>query len=264
MEKIRQFILLCIYTFAPPIYMMSGVYLLRLYRDNDVFARFDLLPYFWTTVWIPALLSMGMNYGLRCYRKKHLKTNEKLRDYPLVFVFFFSLYFLILGEIAWGTDCLYSGLCGLLLVFFVLIFREGIKRYVEYLPLTERFYFYLVAFVFPIIILVVTDCLSVIENQPFHMAILLAPVSYIAGISVFIGYGLCLKIYSLLSKVALRKMVLRLPQAILLLLIGNILGCLYLLPYLGKQMFFIALLMCFILYIFELIYDGIRQYKRQK
>lgn len=264
MKKIRLFILLCIYTFAPPIYMMSVVYLLRLYRDNYNFVRFDLLPVFWETVWIPALLGMISNYGLRQYRKKRLQLNEKVRDYPLVFVFCFSLYFLILGKISWGTDCLYSGLCGLLLVFFVLLFRETIKRCVEYLPLTEKFYFYLVAFIFPIIILIVSDCLFFIEDKTFYMDILLAPISYISGVSVFIGYGICLKIYSLLNKIALRKLVLRLPQAILLLLIGDVIGCLYLLPSFGNQIFFVGLLMCFILYVFELIYDCIRQYKRRQ
>ena len=264
MEKIRQFILLCIYTFAPPVYMMSVVYLLRLYRDNDNFGQFDLLPIFWETVWVPALLGMICNHCLRQYRKKHLQPNEKVRDYPLIFVLLYSLYFLILGKISWGTDCLYSGLCGLLLVFFVLIFREGTKRYVEYLPLTEKFYFYLVAFLYPIFILIVVDCIAIIENYPFHMAILLAPISYIAGISVFIGYGICLKLYSIINKIALRKIVLHLPQAILLLLIGDLIGCLYLLPYLGNLVFFVGLLMCFVLYAFELVYDGIRQYKRHK
>ncbi|MBQ8557307.1 MAG: hypothetical protein IJ440_00765 [Alphaproteobacteria bacterium] len=261
---IKQFILLCIYTFAPPFYMMCCTYLLQTYGGQTDFMISDLIPVFWGTIWIPALLSLSLNFFIRRQKRKHLQQNEKLKDYPLLFILIYSLYFFILGQTSWGIDCLYSALSGILLVLFILFFRNTTYRCVEYLPIVEKFYLYTVAFLFPIIILMTTDILSLIEETPWHMAILLSPISYVGGISVFISACMLLKLFCLKNNISLRKHCFTLKQTIIWLLIGDNLATLYIIPYIGNRLFVVGLMMSIILYFIESIYEIIRLHQRKK
>lgn len=254
MEKIRRRLLLSIYMFAPPFYMCSLTYLLENYSGRNKFIWEHIFPFFSVTVWVPLVISLLVNKIIRVYRQNHLQLGEKLKDYPLVFVFIYSLYFLAMGSFFWGKDCLYSALGGLLLVFFVLLFQDNTRRCVEYLPGAEKFYFYAVAFLFPIMILMVTDILSFIEKTPYHMAILLSPLSYIGGISLFIGVCLILKLYCVINKVSLKKHVMSLRQAIFVLLIGDICACLYLIGYIGNGIFLTGFSMSVALWFIEVLY----------
>ena len=203
-------------------------------------------------------------YGMERINLSSFTTNEKLKDYPLLFILIYSLYFFILGQTSWGIDCLYSALSGILLVLFILFFRNTTYRCVEYLPIVEKFYLYTVAFLFPIIILMTTDILSLIEETPWHMAILLSPISYVGGISVFISACMLLKLFCLKNNISLRKHCFTLKQTIIWLLIGDNLATLYIIPYIGNRLFVVGLMMSIILYFIESIYEIIRLHQRKK
>ncbi len=254
-EKICQFILLCVYTLCPPFYMMTITYLMNSYHGGDRFIVSEIIPVFWGTIWIPALLGLSLNFIMRRWSAKYLQTGEKLKDYPLLFIFCYSIYFLILGKISWGSDCMYSGISGILVVFFVWLFRESVRKCVEYLPMGEKVYLYMIVFLFPVLILMVTDIVSIMETLNFYMTILLSPVIYMGGVSFFLMGCVVLRMWCRYYHIALKKNVYTLPQVILLLLIGDNLVFLYLVPYVGNVIIFISLIMSILLYTFELIYD---------
>ncbi len=260
MDWLRRFVLLSIYSVAPPFYMVCATYLLSDYSGSDNFLKAPFFSFLSVTIGIAFLCAFGANYGWRCYRKKHLLPGEKIKDYPLIFVFVYSIYFLLIGCFFGGSECFYAAFSGLSVVLWVLIFRENMRRCVEYLPLVEKFYFYVVAFVYPVLILMMSDTLSLIENTPWYMTILLSPIAYVPGVSVFAVACLILKIICRMRESALKKNVFGLTQAILLLLIGDVSGCLYLVSYVGRGVFLVGLLMSFGVYLIELCY----YYKRQQ
>lgn len=261
MEKLRRFIMLCVYMFAPPFYMMSVAYLLADYSGREKVILTQVLPFLGVTVWIPLVASLCCNALYRHYKQKKLVEGENLKDYPLIFIFIYSLYFFLMSNFFWGADCLYSAISGMMLVAFVLIFRENTRRCVEYLPLRERFYFYAIAFLFPVLIVMMSDVLSLIENTPWHMTILLSPISYIAGVSVFACACQVLKAFCTIKNIALKKHLFSLRQGILLLLVGDVVACLYLILYVGQGVFLTGLSMSITLYMVEMIYDLNRKYK---
>ncbi len=260
-EKTRQFILLCIYTLCPPFYMMSLTYLLNEYRGGNQFEISDIIPVFWGTIWIPALLGLIFNFLGRWYIRKRIPDGTKLRDFPLLFILIYSVYFIILGQFRLGTDCLYGGVSGIMLVFFVWLFRESVRKCVEYLPVTEKVYLYMVVFLFPILVLIITDIFSIIEERNFYMTVLLSPVIYIGGVSLVLIFCGILRLWCAGYKVALKKNVYSLRQVILLLLIGDNLLFLYLIPYIGNLIILIGLLMSTLLYTFETVYDVLRRHR---
>lgn len=260
MDGLWRFILLCIYSVAPPFYMICATFLLGDYSGRDYVLKMHIFPFLSVTIWIALIGSLTANYFWRAHRSRHLVPGEKIKDYPLIFVFVYSLYFLLIGCFFWGTDCLYSAFSGLFLVLWVLIFRENMHRCVEYLPSVEKFYFYAVAFLFPILILMMSDALSLIQNTPWHMTILLSPIAYFPGITVFTIGCVSLKIICRLKESALKKNAFGLKQAILLLLIGDVSACLYLIPYVGNGIFLTGFVMSFSLYLIEWVYD----YQRKK
>ncbi len=257
-DKISQFILLCVYTLCTPFYMMTLTYLMNGYHGGGKFIISDIVPIFWGTVWIPALLGLVLNFTIRKWSSHHLKSEEKLKDYPLIFILFNSIYFVVLGKLSWGHDCMYSGVSGILLVFFVWLFRESYRKCVEYLPIGEKVYLYMIVFLYPVLVLMVTDIVSIMEAFNFYMTILLSPIIYIGGLSMFLLGCIVLRLWCKYYHIALKKHVYTLPQAILLLLIGNNLTFLYLVPYVGNTIMFIGLITSILLYIFELVYDYTR------
>ena len=260
MDWLRRFILLSVYSVAPPFYMICATFLLDDYSGRNNFLKEHIFPFLSVTIWIALIFAFGANYVWRRYRQKHLLPGEKVKDYPLIFVFVYSVYFLLVGCFFWGADCLYAAFSGLSVVFWVLIFHENMRRCVEYLPAVEKFYFYVVAFVYPIFILMMSDALSLIENTPWHMTILLSPIAYVPGVTVFACACLMLKIICRMRESALKKNVFGLTQAILLLLIGDVSGCLYLVPYVGRGIFLVGFVMSFGVYLIELFYH----YKRHQ
>ncbi len=263
-EKISQFILLCVYTLCPPFYMMMLTYLLDTYQTTNNFTRSEIIPVFWQTVWIPASASLMLNLFLRYWKSKHLKPDEKLKDYPLIFILLYAIYFIILGRLSWGRECMYGGISGLLIVFFARLFRESLRKCVEYLPVAEKVYVYMVVFLFPIFVLLVTDIVSLIQSWQFYMTVLMAPVAYIGGVSIFLGACVVLQLWCGYYHISIKKNTYTLQQVILLLLIGDNLMFLYLVPYVGNTLLMIGLLMSISLYTVEYIYNIRRQTKRFK
>lgn len=263
-EKISQFILLCIYTFCPPFYMMTLTYLLDTYQNINNFILSEIIPIFWQTIWIPACVALIINLFLHYRQSKHLSLDKKIKDYPLIFILSYAVYFIILGKLSAGSECMYSGISGLLIVFFARLFRESLRKYVEYLPLGEKVYAYMVVFLFPIFILLVTDAVSLMQKWPFYMTVLLAPISYIGGISMFLGACVILNLWCSYHHISLKKNTYTLAQVILLLLIGDNAAFLYLVPYVGNTLFIIGLFMSISLYIIEYLYHIKRKTKRLK
>lgn len=259
-DFLRRFILLGICAIAPPFYMICATYLLNDYSGRNNFLKAHIFPFLSVTIWIALICSLAANHFWRRYRYRHRLPGEKLKDYPLIFVFVYSVYFFIVGSFFWGTDCLYSAFSGLLLVFWVLIFQENMRRCVEYLPAGEKFYFYAVAFLYPVLILMMSDALSIIENTTWNMNILLSPIAYVPGVTVFACACLILKFVCRFRESSLKKNLFSLQKAILFLLIGDVSGCLYLTSYVGRSIFLIGMIMSFCLYFIELTYS----YKRLK
>ena len=262
-EKATHFILLCIYTLCPPFYMAVLTYFLNIYRNNSTFLLSDIVPVFWSTVWIPALIALGGNFALRLY---HSLTggSQKRKDYPLFFIFVYAVYFMILGRFGAGYDCLYGGLSGVILVVFVRLVRANQEKCIEYLPAGERAYFYMIAFLFPILVLIVSDVVSYMKHMPFYMSILFAPVAYIGGVLSFLLVTFYLRCYCLLTHVSLKKHTLSLSQAIFILLIGTNLMFMMSITFFGNIDFLICLIMSLFLYAVEYQHEAKRQMRMVK
>lgn len=260
-ETAEQVLILSLYTISIPLYMMAFTYLLTLYQGRVSFMQWELMPLFLGTVWIPAFCGLFVNDLLRQRKNKNLKKGEKLKDYPFVFITLFSIYFLILGLISFGSDCLTIALSGLLLGAFSFLLKP-IRRCVEYLPATENFYFYVVLFLFPILVLMATDIsLSLQDGTGF--SILLAPISYIPGISGLMMICLCVRYWCLYRHISLKKYLLTMDQVVGILLVCDVFATLYMIPFLGPRLFIVCFIMAFCLYFVELIFKWARVMRRK-
>ncbi|MBQ9089480.1 MAG: hypothetical protein IJY58_00310 [Alphaproteobacteria bacterium] len=262
-EKTAHFILLCIYTLCPPFYMAVLTYFLNIYRHNSTFLLSEIIPVFWGTIWIPACFALGINFVLRL-SQKITQPNQKRKDYPLLFIFIYAVYFMVLGQFVAGYDCLYAGISGVVLVLFVRLFRKAQERCVEYLPVGERVYFYMIAFLFPILVLIVSDVVSYMKHMPFYMSVLFAPIAYIGGVLAFLGACFYMRCYCLLTHTSLKKHVLTLSQAILILLIGCNLMFMTSIIFFGNIDFLICLIMSLLLYAVEYLHESNRLLYKKK
>lgn len=263
-EKMPHFILLCVYTLCPPFYMMTLTYLLDTYQRSGHFILSQIIPVFWSTVWIPALSALLANFFFRRQQYLHAKAPDKVKDSPLTFIFLYAVYFIILGRISWGMECMYGGIGGLLVVLFAYLFRQCLRKHVEYLPSHEKFYAYLICFFFPILSLLITDFISVMQQNTFYMSVLLSPVIYIGGVSLFLSACVFLQLRCLYYHISPKKDTFSLSWVIGLLLIGHNAMFIYLIPYIGNTLFISGFLMSILLCFSEYAHHRHRWLKRFK
>lgn len=261
-EACEQILILSLYAISVPFYMMGFTYLLTLYQGRISFMSWELTPLFLGTVWIPAFVGLFLNDFFRKIKSRQLAPNGKIKNYPFIFIFCFSIYFLILGFFSFGTDCLAISLSGILLVLFSFLLRP-IKRSVEYLPTTELFYFYAVLFLYPILVLMANDIYSVVQGS-VGFSILLAPISYIAGISGLAIVCLGVRYYSFYRHISLKKNLLTMNQVVGLLVFFDVLASIYLIPFVGNQLFVVCFVMSILLYSIEYLFTKVRFLRRQK
>lgn len=262
LDELIHFIIVCVYTLFPPFYMMALTYLLATYRGVDHFIISDIIPVFWKTVWIPALCSFITYFLLQLKKNHQAEQPKRVKDYPLVFIFFYSVYFMILGQVSWGSDCMYGGISGMLLVFFAWVFYDNLKKCVIYLPMSEKVYAFMVVFLFPVFVLVTTDIVSLMREDIFRMSVLIAPVIYVGGISCFLLGCIVLRLWCVYYKMALKKHAYTLQQLIMLSLIGSNAMFLYLTSYLGDTVILVGLMMSVLLVLIEYLYKWKRYLKK--
>lgn len=255
-DSLKQVLILSLYTIIVPLYMLVFTYLLTLYEGRISFIHWDLMPIFMGTVWIPALVALMVNDALRQRKLKYLKENEKLKDYPFVFMASFSVYFFILGLISFGSDCLAIAFSGMLLVLFSFLFKP-IKKGMMYLPAAENFYFYTVVFIFPVFVLMATDVSLGIEGN-IGFSILLAPISYIPGVSGLAIVSIIRRYWFLKRGKILKKNLLTIDEAISILLVCDIVASLYVVSFMGERIFIMCLFMSTCLYVVEKAFARIR------
>lgn len=220
-----------LYMLAIPFYMIEISYLM-MYKNNTDGDMVYLSPLFLGTVWVPAFLS----YFLNKFLKKKLQTGKRkwIRNYPSVFISFYVLYFFILSRFEFGKQCAIAAIAGAILIVFLGILKIARKQ-MFYFPPPKEFWFYVLTFLPPIVILFFTDVYFLaIKESPYF--ILMAPVSYFPEI-------LGLFVYSILRSyvISKNKHPMTLFEGVFIMQIINVGTAIYFGAYWGEKIIWIAL-----------------------
>lgn len=220
-----------LYMIAIPFYMVEISYLV-MYKNSTSEDMVYLSPLFLGTVWVPAFLSYVFNKFL----KKKLQSGKRkwIRNYPSVFIASYVLYFFILSRFEFGKTCLVASGAGAILLVFLGILKIARKQ-MFYLPPPKEFWFYVLTFLPPIVILFFTDVYFLaMKESPYF--ILMAPISYLPEIMGLFFYSIA-RSY-VISK---NKRPMTLFEAVFIMQIVNIGMALYFGAYWGEKIIWIAL-----------------------
>ena len=223
-----------LYVVAIPFYMIEISYMTMISRGISVQNVQYMSPLFWGTIWIPAFLSFSINFLLKKHFQGHTPKKWS-RNYPSVFIIFYSLYFFILSKFNFAQNCLIASICGIILILFLFLLKNAQKE-MFYLPPPKEFWFYVLTFIPPISILFFTDVYFLIMKQSPYF-ILLAPISYLPEIFGF--WIICLVKRHLPKKI--RSIRLTLFASICIMQIFNILTSMYFATYWGEKIIWITL-----------------------
>ncbi len=224
-----------LYMVTIPFYMVMISYLVMFTNSTDENLWY-MRPLFLGTVWIPAFLGFSLNLIL----KKIFQPGPRkwVRNYPVVFIGFYSLYFFLLSKLEFGKSCLTAAVAGGVLIVFLCLLKMGQKQ-MYYLPPPKEFWFYVLTFLPPIVILFFTDTYSLILQESRYF-ILLSPVSYLPEIFGFF-------IYSIIRSfiVSKNKHPMTLFEGIFIMQICNVAMSFYFGSFWGDRIIWIALAISF-------------------
>lgn len=224
-----------LYMVTIPFYMIMISYLVMFTNSTDENLWY-MRPLFLGTVWIPALLSFSLNFLLKKIFQSG--TRKWVRNYPIVFILFYTIYFFILSKLEFGKSCLTSAVAGGVLIVFLCLLKVAQKQ-MYYLPPPKEFWFYVLTFLPPIVILFFTDVYFLIVKESRYF-ILMAPVSYLPEILGFFTYATIRSF--IISK---NKHPMTLFEAIFVMQIVNVAMAFYFGSYWGDKIIWMALTISF-------------------
>jgi len=224
-----------LYMVTIPFYMVMISYLV-MFTNSTNENLWYMRPVFLGTVWIPAFLGFTLNLIL----KKIFQPGQRkwIRNYPMVFIAFYTLYFFILSKLEFGKSCLTAAVAGGVLIVFLALLKVAQKQ-MYYLPLPKEFWFYVLTFLPPIVILFFTDVYFLIAQESRYF-ILMAPVSYLPEILGFFVYSIVRSF--LVSK---NKRPMTLFEAIFIMQIMNLSMAFYFGAHWGDKIILVALAISF-------------------
>lgn len=234
-EKIKRVMPSVLYMVGVPFYMLEITYMLSWAGSASARANQWLIsPLLWGTIAIPAVLTFFINLWLK--KRRAEKRNSKWeKEYPLVFIGLYSIYFFILSSFSFGKHYLTAGFSGTILIIFLLLLKQAQKE-MFYLPPPKEFWFYFLTFIPPIAMLFSTDVYFLIMKESPYF-ILLAPVSYLPEIFGF--WVFCMIRKHLFSKK--RRGKLTLFHAIFVMQIFNVATSFYFGTFWGDRVIWISL-----------------------
>lgn len=220
-----------LYIVTIPFYMIEISYLV-MFTNSTRENLWYMSPVFLGTVWIPAFLGLLVNLVM----KKIFQPGPRkwVRNYPMVFIAFYSLYFFILSKLEFGKSCLVSAVAGGVLVLFLVLLKQGQKQ-MYYLPPAKEFWLYVLTFLPPIVTLFFTDVYFLVMQESRYF-ILLSPVSYLPEILGFVTYA-TLRSF-VISK---NKRPMTLYEAIFVMQVFNVATAIYFGAYWGDKLIWMAL-----------------------
>lgn len=174
-----------LYVVLIPFYMLEITYMLSLGGGRNQTNQWLIAPLLWGTIWIPAFLGVLFNQLYKRYKQGNIQRKWD-RNYPIIFISSYSVYFFLLSCLSFGKHYLTAAFSSAILIFFLFLLKNAQKE-MFYLPPPKEFWFYFLTFIPPIAVLFSTDVYFLIMKESPYF-ILLAPVSYLPEIFGFWVY----------------------------------------------------------------------------
>ena len=228
-----------LYIVLIPFYMLVITYMLSLGGGgSDVANQWLISPLLWGTIWVPAFLGLLCNQLYKRYKQGGMPRKWD-RNYPIIFISAYSLYFCCLSMLSFGRHYLTAFFSSVILIVFLGLLKNAQKE-MFYLPPPKEFWFYFLTFIPPIAILFSTDVYFLLMKESPYF-ILLSPVSYLPEIFGF--WVFCKFRKFCFSKKKRGK--LTLFQSIFVMQIMNVATSFYIGSYCGDKVIWISLTFCF-------------------